>query len=470
MNTKLTILMAAAGSLFLTGCFDGDSGSKNTSVRVVHASSDAPAVNVRFGSGGALNTSPVVSGADYKQAAELTPRAGSSSLAIDGILPGGDTTTVIEADASFRFDTHYDVIAVGKVGDSTISPLILEDDGSRDSSSSVRLRVAHLSPDAEAAAGGPVDVFVTAAGDPLPAAATFTFSFKESVGPLEVPAGDYQIRVTPTGTTTVVYDSGSVPLPAGADLLIGAVDNTVFGSSPVSLLVVNGADTSEILDAGTGVGIRAAHNSAPPTPDVDIYVNEDPDGSPAAGGVAFGETVPASPATGSYVELATGSNRVAITAAGDTATAVIDETLDLANGDLRTLVAAGLSTDLELFAFSDDNRSVVTEARLRVLHGAVEAQSVDVFLVPTAAGGAGATLIGNASPALDDFQYGTSSGYLSVAADDYVVFITTDDGATELYKSPSLTLSAGGVYTALARKEETVASVATVTLMDDFIP
>jgi len=471
MNTKLTILMATAGSILLAGCFDG-SDSKNTSVRVVHASSDAPAVNVRFGSGGALNTSPVVSGADYKQAAQLTPRAGSSSIAIDGILPGGDTTTVIEADASFRFDTHYDVIAVGKVGDSSIAPLILADDGSRDSASSVRLRVAHLSPDAEAAAAGPVDVFVTAAGDPLPADATFTFSFQESVGPLEVPAGDYQIRVTPTGTTTVVYDSGTVPLPAGADLLIGAVDNTVFGTSPVSLLVVNGADTSEILDVGTGVGIRAAHNSAPPaTPDVDIYVNEDPDGSPAAGGVAFGETVPASPTTGSYVELVTGSNRVAITAAGDTATAVIDETLDLANGDLRTLVAAGiLANGLDLFAFADDNRSVVTEARLRVLHGAVEAQSVDVFLIPTAAGGAGATLIGNASPALDNFQYGTSSGYLSVAADDYVVFITSDDGSTELYKSPSLTLSAGGVYTALARLDETMASVATVTLLDDFIP
>lgn len=469
MNTKFTILLATAGSLLLSGCFDSDSGSRNTSIRVVHASSDAPAVNVRFG-GGALNTSPVVSGADYKQAAEVTPRAGSSRVLIDGILPGGDTTTVIDADATFRFDTHYDVIAVGKVGDSTIAPLILADDGSRDSSSSVRLRVVHLSPDAQAAAAGPVDVFVTAAGDPLPADATFTFSFQESVGPLEVPTGDYQIRVTPTGTTTVVFDSGTVPLPAGADLLIGAVDNTVFGASPVSLLVVNGADTSEILDVGTGVGIRAAHNSATPTPDVDIYVNEDPDGSPAAGGVAFGETVPASPTTGSYVELAAGPNRVAITAAGDTSTAVIDETLDLANGDLRTLVAAGTLPDLDLFAFADDNRSVVTEARLRVLHGAVEAQSVDVFLIPTAAGGAGATLIGNASPALDNFQYGTSSGYVSVAADDYVIFITSDDGSTEFYKSPSLTLSAGGVYTALARAEESMASVATVTLLDDFIP
>lgn len=464
MNIKFSIPLVVAGSLVLTGCFDDDDDKRNSSVRVIHASSDAPTVNVR------VNSNTVVSGADFKQAAVLTPRAGNASLAIDGVLPGGDTTTVIEADTSFRFDTSYDVIALGKVGDSTIEPLILSDDGSRDSASSVRLRVAHLSPDAQAAAAGPVDVYVTAAGDALPAEATFTFAFKESVGPLEVPAGDYQIRVTPAGSDTVVYDSGSVALAAGADLLIGAVDNTVFGDSPVSLLVLDGADTAELLDVNTGVGIRAAHNSSAPTPDVDIYVNEDPDGSPAAGAVAFGETVPASATTGAYVELAIGANRVAITAAGDTSTAVIDETLELANGDLRTLVAAGVLADgLDLFAFTDDNRRVATEAKLRVLHGAVEAQSVDVFLVPTAAGGAGATLIGNSAPALDDFQYGQSSGYVSVAADDYVIFITTDDGATELYKSPSLSLAAGGVYTALARLNEDVASVATVTLLDDFV-
>ncbi|WP_203301414.1 DUF4397 domain-containing protein [Marinobacter sediminum] len=112
MNTKFTLLLATAGSVLFSGCFDGDS-SKDASVRIVHASSDAPAVNVR------VNNTTVLSGADYKQAAELTPRAGSSTIAIDF------TTTVIETDASLRFDTHYDVIAVGKVGDSSISPLVL---------------------------------------------------------------------------------------------------------------------------------------------------------------------------------------------------------------------------------------------------------------------------------------------------------------------------------------------------------
>ena len=463
MNTKFTLLLATAGSVLLSGCFDGDS-SKDTSVRIVHASSDAPAVNVR------VNNNTVLSGADYKQAAELSPKAGSSTIAIDGILPGGTTTTVIETDASLRFDTHYDVIAVGKVGDSSIAPLVLADDGSRSSSTSVRLRVAHLSPDTEAAAAGPVDVFVTAAGDPLPADATFTFSFKESVGPLEVPAGDYQIRVTPTGTDTVVYDSGTVPLPAGADLLIGAVDNTVFGDSPVSLLVVNGADTSEILDTNAGAGIRAVHNSADAGP-VDLYVNGTP-GTDAAAvvGLEFTETVPTAATTGSYVGLEAGENQVIVTATTGTV-AVIDETLDLALGDSPTVIAAGTAADssIQALVFEDDNRSVVTAAKLRVIHGAFEAQVVDVYLIPTAEGGAAATEINSTAPALDDFEFGDSSGYLQVAEDDYVVFITTTDGS-ELLKTASISLSAGGIYTAIARlAPEDGANVAGLTLLDDFV-
>jgi hypothetical protein len=59
MNKKVVVPLLMAGTLMLSGCFDGDSDPANTSVRVIHASSDAPAVNVR------LNGVEVVSGADF---------------------------------------------------------------------------------------------------------------------------------------------------------------------------------------------------------------------------------------------------------------------------------------------------------------------------------------------------------------------------------------------------------------------
>jgi hypothetical protein len=146
--------------------------------------------------------------------------------------------------------------------------------------------------------------------------------------------------------------------------------------------------------------------------------------------------------------------------------AAIDGTLNLAAGDLLTIIAAGsVGVEIEALVFPDDNRSVFTAAKLRVIHGAVEAQVVDVYLVPAAEAGEG---VGNAEPALPNFAYGTSSGYLNVAAGDYVVFITDTDG-NELFKSGTLTLETGGVYTAVARLNNGNGSVATITAMDDFV-
>ena len=56
---------------------------------------------------------------------------------------------------------------------------------------------------------------------------------------LTLPAGEYQVRLTLPGTVDVVYDSGPLPLNAGADLLIAAIDNLGAGPSPVKLLAID---------------------------------------------------------------------------------------------------------------------------------------------------------------------------------------------------------------------------------------
>lgn len=461
MKTTVTLPFLIVGSVALSGCFDGSSSTPKTEIRVVHAVSDAPSVNVSF------NGDTLVAGAAFKQAAVLTPTRGNYSVDVDALLPAGEALSVIEVGSTnFAADTRYDIIATGTVG--SISPLVLADDGQRDDNNSARLRVAHLSPAAQQAAAE-VAVYVTANGVDLPTQPNFSFSFGDDVGPLELAAGTYQIRVTPAGSSTVVYDSGAVDLPAASDLLIAAIDNTVYGESPISLLVINGSETVEILDQNTGAGIRAVHNSAPPTPAVDIYLNENPDGSPAASNVAFTETVPATARVGQYVPRDVGDTRVAVTPAGVTVPVAIDATLSLANGDLKTVIAAGtLAAGLDTLVFADDNRRIATEARLRVIHGAVEAQVVDVFLVPAAQAGVNP---GNAEPALDNFEYGESSGYLGVPAGEYVVFITTADGATPLLRSGTVLLEAGGVYTAVARlAPDDAANTAGLTLLDDFVP
>lgn len=471
MKTKLGLPFVLAGSVALSGCFDGSDGvAPSTQVRVIHGVSDAPAVNVN------INGEVSVPGADFKQAAILNPALGSYSVSVDGILPDGSTTTVIQpTNLTFEAGIDYDIIASGSVGGGTVAPIVLADDGTRANPDSVRLRVVHLSPDAQDAAGGPVDVYVTLSGDPLPAQPTVpSFSFGDDAGPLEIDAATYQVRITPEGTPgTVVFDSGALPLAAGSDLIVAAIDNTLFGGpapdgSPSNLLVVNGSDTTEYFSVTTGAGIRAVHNSAD-AGEVDVYLNKDPATATAdVSGLAYGETVPTNATTGAYQGLAVGSNRIAITAADGTIP-VIDENPDLSNGQLLTILAAGNTTaGIEPLIFGDDNRRIATAAKLRVIHGAVEAQVVDVYLIPTADTGAVDTMIGNAEPVEDDFEYGESTGYLPVAQGDYVIFVTDTDG-NELFKSGSVTLAAGGIYTAVARLNNDPGSVATVTLLDDFV-
>jgi len=482
MTNRYLFSAVIASSVVLAGCFDGSSNSSSdvpanpvmSQVRVLHAVSDAPDVNVN------VNGDPAVSGASFRQAGILNPEVGTYSVSVDAILPDESLIPVIQdTDLTLEEGTNYDVIAAGTTAEETIAPIVLTDDGQRDDPDSVRLRVVHLSPGAQAAAAGPVDIYITADGAPLPDEPFETLAFGEDFGPSEVDPCTYQVRITPAGTpANVVYDSGPLPLSAGSDLLVAAIDNTLFGDldqaeSPVNLLVVNGDETTELYDVRTGGAIRVAHNSSDAGP-VDVYLNGDPTATtPIIEDLTFGETAPGVPQTGAYVPVDVGENLLDITPAGETSPIAISAELNAANGQLQTVLAAGsAATDsLEALAFDDDNRRIATEARLRVIHGAIEAEIVDVYLVPTAEAGAGDTVLGNAMPALEDFEYGQASDYLPVPQGDYVVFITLPDGNV-LFKSNSVSLNNGGVYTAVARANSNTspgADIAAITLMDDFV-
>jgi hypothetical protein len=155
---------------------------------------------------------------------------------------------------------------------------------------------------------------------------------------------------------------------------------------------------------------------------------------------------------------------------GPNAGTPIDADVEFAQASAKTVVAVNSGAELEPLLLEDSVRGIATQASLRVVHGAVEAGTVDVYLVPTAEGGAGATML-NAevnAPTLNDFEFKTNTGYLPVAAGDYVVFITDQDG-NELLKTGSVTLASGGVYTAIARLAfGDESSTAGLTLLDDF--
>ena len=227
MKLKLLTLLFAASAL-TAACSDDDNGTNPTPgqsrVRVVHASPDAPAVDVLVDDAVALSNVPYLAASNYLDLAD-----GSHNLKVNA---AGTSTTVIDADVDLTDGTDYTVIASGPVAD--IAPIVLTDDNSTPPAGTVRVRAVHGAPSAPA-----VDVYVTAPDADIETASPVlsNVAFGAVADYLEVPAGDYQVRITPTGSKTVVIDSGALTLTSGQVRTAIAVD-AAGGGAPFDLLVL----------------------------------------------------------------------------------------------------------------------------------------------------------------------------------------------------------------------------------------
>ncbi|MCH5377948.1 MAG: DUF4397 domain-containing protein, partial [Planctomycetes bacterium] len=186
-------------------------------IRALHASPDAPAVNIW------VNGAPALTGVDYAQGSGFVPVVEENNVQVEAIIPGGNAI-VIDADVQLDYSTETTIIAVDNVAGPVRPLAITNPSDSRLTPGYFRAQVVHASPSAPA-----VDVYVTTLGADLNGASPVNgagtpLAFEDYTGQLEVPAGDYQIRITPAGDPdTVVFDSGEIPLAAGADLMIVAV-------------------------------------------------------------------------------------------------------------------------------------------------------------------------------------------------------------------------------------------------------
>ncbi len=164
-------------------------------IRVAHASPDAPAVDIW------VNDQVVVSDLAF---AEVTPYlhvpAGDYNIKV---TPTGATTpVVIDADVTLEKGVSYTVAAADMLA--SITPLVFEDDNGIPGPGLAKVNFTHLSPDAPN-----VDIWVDGA------VAITDLAFKEASPYLEVPAGTYNVQVTPTGLPAPVVINVDVDLEAG---------------------------------------------------------------------------------------------------------------------------------------------------------------------------------------------------------------------------------------------------------------
>ena len=192
-------------------------------VRVVHASPDAPAVDVWVNGAVAFSNAPFEGITDY---AELA--AGTYNVQVS---PTGATEPiVIDADLDLAAGTDYTVVAVGLL--ENIEPLVLVDNNSAPAAGKAHVRFVHASPDAPA-----VDIAVANGGPVL----FSNVPFKGVGDYLPVDAGTYDLEVRLAGTDTVAL---SVPGVSLADSTVYTVFAMGLAGGEPALKAVPSVDAS----------------------------------------------------------------------------------------------------------------------------------------------------------------------------------------------------------------------------------
>ncbi len=467
MNRILGLTALLGSALLLGGCGDDDDDdspeSKVGEIRVIHASPDAPPVNVLVSKAGLADRTDGESPLDNLNFAESTGYleldATTYDVAVEAIVPGGNLEVISVPGLELGDGDRVTVVALDNV--SKIRALPVSDSAADPGSDEVAVAVLHGAPNASL-----VDVYVVAPGtSPADAPAAFSFGFGEVVDAGNLAAGIVEILVTAPGGDEALYNSGPVDLApfAGQKLLIVALStttNVAMQAAPVQLLVATDSASLVLTDADTGTGLRVVHLS--------------PDAAIAAGGPV--EVFATSDALGGTVEVIDAFGYTDIVPAADSFTSVpggdyifdvapdtdsigdsvyTSPSLALGAGEERSVIAAGRvlsSPPFGLLVVEEWNRSIVTQASVKVAHAAPAAGPVHVYVTPAgdfSVADVEAGLAGD--PLLADFPFAEITDYVSLAPANVDIRVVPVASGTVAINAEGVGLTPGLVATVVAR-------------------
>lgn len=202
-------------------------GADTSRVRVIHASPDAPAVDVYLDGSkvDALTNVPFGAISEY-----LTVPAGDHAVTV--YATGTTETAVIDADVSVAAGASYTIAAIDPVA--SIKATVFQDDP-QPVSGSAKVRVVHLSPDAPA-----VDIAPDGA-DPQ----VSDLAYPDATGYLALDAGTYDLEVRGAGSTDVALQLDPLTLDDGRAYSVFAIGSA--GQEPL------GGNALQVVVAGDGM-------------------------------------------------------------------------------------------------------------------------------------------------------------------------------------------------------------------------
>lgn len=431
----------------------GVTGVPDPVVRIVHASPDAPAIDLL------LDGQPVAENIGFGTATAYAAVAPGDHQV--QVVPTGESDPLIDQRLTLVGETAAILAVIGPVANLQFQVQAV--DLGAIPPGQARLRVLHAVPDAPA-----IDVAVAGREEPLVGGVAFP------VGP-PAPAGDL---ASDGGMLTPVDGLGAPAMVDDAALGGEGVTPTVGGYHDVDAgtfdLEVRDADTGRVLGAmpglrldpgqaydlvvlgqpgggevrllmletrvnvpcGTVLGIGQATeaclrviHASPDAGQVDIYVGE----LLTVQGLAFGGSTEFAAAPSGQQQL-----RV-VPAGGSLDQAVLDSTQDFGSGQAYQMTVSGLAAEgaeeplTAWLAGVDLSPLPANQARVRVVHASPDSEAIDV------------SVAGGPTP-FDAIAYGTQSGYVVFNAGSYGLQLRLDADDTLLREAPEVQIESGLVY------------------------
>lgn len=200
-------------------------------LRIVHASADAPAVDITVNNA----ATPAVADLAFLEFTDFINLPGDDYL-VDVAAAGGDPVVIDDAALTLAESQRVSVYAVGALGDSSLTLAVVEDDARR-IATEAQVQLVHASPSA-----GPVDIYVTATSDiseatPAFADVPFDAAALVSTGYVSLVPGTYFVTVTAAGTQTAAIGPIELTLEGAGVYTAVAVDATGGGLPPQLILM-----------------------------------------------------------------------------------------------------------------------------------------------------------------------------------------------------------------------------------------
>ena len=417
-KARVSLFFLLSMALVITGCSTDDESNPvapvtgQANVRVLHTSYDAPAVDVW------VDGITAITDLDFGESSGYGA-LDAGTYKIQVTPTGTDNPVVIDADLPVAANIEYTIIAADAVAN--ITPIVVEDSRAANPAS-VKIRFAHMVPDAPA-----VDIKLN---DGNGAVVFENKAFKSVSGYIEVDGGTYTFAVTAHGSTDEVIVFDPVTVQNGMVLTVvahGTLDGTddyVFG---VRAFVDNGDGDAYVDLTAVGTANVMVIHASPDAPGVDLLVDD----AVAGTNLEF-------PDNTGYLPVAAGMHNIKVNVT-NTATTVIEADLDFIKDKNYSVFAVDSVANIGAMVIEDDlSTPAAGFAHVRFIHLSPNAPAVDITLTD------GTVVFGNKA-----FKEYTDFTPLPAASYDLQVRLQGTD--TVVLDLGSVTVSDGMIYTVFAK-------------------